>query len=978
MVDEYKLKASFDADVSKLLKGLDNIESSVTDTEKLMGNAFGGVDDILDELAYTVDSLGGTLSGSLTKGVSSISGVEDSVEDTERKVEELYEELKELGTINLKFDTFNELTSTITEAGVDIDDLGDHLKGLENTTINWSMLTRLGKEAKGAEGDVESLEGALDGLGSTSVGGVKSDIDDVGTSAKGSETDVDKFDDALDGVDGGGLKDVKGELDNIVDGTENAISGIEGMAGAIGGIVGVGGMSEAIDIAVDESQIASDLERALNSGGAGKRKNLQVGIDVVGEEYSKFRTLLGDDGAKELVRTISVQADTDDAKEVADMINDLGGKATTIAVNYDMDASEIVSESVKLSKILGISQEEALALQNTLLGTGFPPGEIDTLAEYGTQLHMVGFNAEEVQALFASGVETGTWNIDNLLDGLKEGRILLSEYGVEVDDAMAEMLAGTNISAGQLQEWGKAVAEGGEEGKKAYIEVAKALDGVEDKTKKNQLGVKLFGTMWEDNGVTIADTILGMQDYLVSTDESVKDLAEDTDNLESEPWVRLQNATANLRTTVGELLEPVVEVVATVAEWMSKNEQMAKVIMIVLGVLTVLTTILGIVVGVLSAVNFAMGVLGITSLATFGWIILAVMAVVAIIALLIVYWDEVVVAVQNFGTAFVEIMGVAIEWFKSAWTSVVEWLGTMWTTSVEYLKTTWASIVEFFTVLIETIVAIWLGIPGFFIGLWTGIIDYFISAWNTVLDWFVNRWNSVRETFVALSGFITTIWETIKGNVVSRVTSLVSQAVALFTNLYTGVRDSVNNVKSAVSEAIQGAFDAVTGWFSSFKEAGSNIVSYIAQGISGAWSKVKDAVSGVLQYARDLLPFSPPKDKSSPLVDIHKNGIVTQIAKGITDNKDGILGALREVLDVGDEVEVDDDPFTFAVGGYKSELSAVVNGNVRTSVDTTMRQENGYTPAPANINLNIGGRDYSAYVDDMFDNKNKRERLRNK
>ena len=744
-------------------------------------------------------------------------------------------------------------------------------------------------------------------------------------------------------------------------------------------------MSEAIDIAVDESQIANDLERALNAGGAGERKNLQVGIDVVGEEYSKFRTLLGDDGAKELVRTISVQADTDDAKEVADMINDLGSKATTIAVNYDMDATELITESGKLTKVLDMSQEEALALQNALLGTGFPPGEIDTVAEYGTQLKMAGFNAEEVQALFASGVKTGTWNVANLLDGLKEGRILLTEYGVEVDDAMAEMLEGTGISAGQLQEWGQAVAEGGEEGKNAYIEVAKALDGVKDKTKQNELGVKLFGTMWEDQGTNITDTILGMNDNLGKSEESVKNLNDDTNSLNDEPWLRLQNATANLRSTVGELLAPVVEVVAKVAEWMSKNEQATKVILIVLGVLGMLLTILSVVVGmltafnvVLSMVNTVMTFLGITSLATFGWIIVAVVAVIAIIVSLIKYWDEVVVAVQNFGTAFMEIMGVVIEWFKSAWSSVVEWLGTMWDVSVEYLKTTWSQIVEFFTLLIETIVAIWLGIPGFFVGLWTGIIDYFISVWNAVLDWFVNRWNSVRETFTALSGFITTIWETIKGNVVSRVTSLVSQAVALFTNLYTGVRDRVNNVKSAVSEAIQGAFDAVTGWFSSFKEAGSNIVSYIAQGISGAWSKVKDAVSGVLQYARDLLPFSPPKDKTSPLVDIHKNGIVTQIAKGITDNKDGILGALREVLDVGDEVDVDDDPFAFEVGGYKSELSAVVNGNVRTSVDTTMRQENGYTPAPANINLNIGGRDYSAYVDDMFDNKNKRERLRNK
>lgn len=54
---------------------------------------------------------------------------------------------------------------------------------------------------------------------------------------------------------------------------------------------------------------------------------------------------------------------------------------------------------------------------------GFPPEQLDIIAEYGGQLTRAGYTAEEVQAIMALGVDTGTWNIDNLLDGLKEGRI---------------------------------------------------------------------------------------------------------------------------------------------------------------------------------------------------------------------------------------------------------------------------------------------------------------------------------------------------------------------------------------------------------------------------------------------------------------------------------------------------------------------------------------------------------------------------
>ena len=53
-----------------------------------------------------------------------------------------------------------------------------------------------------------------------------------------------------------------------------------------------------------------------------------------------------------------------------------------------------------------------------------------------------------------AGVDTGTWNIDNLLDGLKEGRVKAAEFGQGVDKSMKEALEGTKISADQLEKWG--------------------------------------------------------------------------------------------------------------------------------------------------------------------------------------------------------------------------------------------------------------------------------------------------------------------------------------------------------------------------------------------------------------------------------------------------------------------------------------------------------------------------------------------
>lgn len=47
---------------------------------------------------------------------------------------------------------------------------------------------------------------------------------------------------------------------------------------------------------------------------------------------------------------------------------------------------------------------------DALLKVGFPPEQLDIIAEYGSQLTRAGFKAEEVQAIMEAGVETGSWN----------------------------------------------------------------------------------------------------------------------------------------------------------------------------------------------------------------------------------------------------------------------------------------------------------------------------------------------------------------------------------------------------------------------------------------------------------------------------------------------------------------------------------------------------------------------------------------
>lgn len=1019
MADNHRLVTEFDADVSGLVDGIKKAESTASDLEKEIIDAFGGMEGVLDGLGDSIKIAGDILGKSFSEGVSSISEAEDSVgklnkelgnmqidgsgldgmnsglEDTVSTVEVLYNDLKNLGTINLKFDTFKDLVDSIEEAGIDVDVLGEHLKSLEGVTIDGSMLTRLGKEVNAAEGDVDRFKSALKSINSSDVKSVGSDFNKTGSDAKGAGGDVDRFDSALKGVgSGSGLKDVQGDIEGIVDEADNAVGALEGMAGAIGGMVGLGSLEESIQLGVEVSKLNFDLEGALNAGlKDGQRINVDVAMDLVGDEYATLSSIMGEDEATELIRTISVHADTDDATEVVRLVGEVGNLASNTAIKFNVDATEVYEEAVKLSKSLDITQQEAIALQDHLLSVGLPPGEIDIISEYGQQLHRAGFSAEEIQSIMASGLNTGTWNIDILMDGLKEGRILMAEFGQGLDDATTDLANKAGISSDQMVEWGKAVASGGEEGSSALMEATKALSKIEDATLQNELGVKMFGTMWEEVGTDITDTMGNAENHAVSLADGVSRVTDETENLEDEPWVRIDAAMSTIKRTVGDLLAPIVEMVAQVATWASENETLVKVIMVVMSLLTAVITVLGVLAGVL-------GLVAIASMTAFGLplivISLIIVAIGALIAAVVLFWDEIVAVATWAYEGLKVLIGAFVEWFKGAWSVLIEWFLGLWegikgffVAYVEFYSGIWTAIGEFFmgiwNTLVEWFLILWEGVKSYFLSyivfystLWTTIISFFKGVWETTIEWFKNKWNSVKDTFNNLKAFMADIWETIKNTVQEKVGSLVDRAVELFTSLYSAVEEKVSNIKTAVDGAIQGAYDTVTGWFGKFKEAGGNIIGNVIEGIKGMFGSLKDVASAAFQNVRDMLPFSPPKDKSSPLAGIENNGIITQIIKGIRGQEsaldsamNGLLSGYDTTASLGMDTSVLDNDFSH-VG---RDLETVVNGNVESMVNVRTRDnEVKKEKQPAYINVRLGRQELEYFVDDIEEVSDRRGR----
>lgn len=462
----------------------------------------------------------------------------------------------------------------------------------------------------------------------------------------------------------GTARDVKGTFKNMGGGIANAIAGAAAGAG-IGSVV-----SKALETAHLETQIRVGFDVPEES--IGKIKEIVTSIQSYGVE--------GEEALEGVRKQFALNADLSVAQN-----KKIVESAALIANAYgDIDFQELIQESNEFAEAIGITQQDALAMTNALLKAGFPPDQLDIMAEYGSQLKRAGYNAEEIQGIFAAGVETKSWNIDVLLDGVKEGRIKLAEFGAGIDDTTSKLIQGTNISAKQLQEWGTAVAEGGDAGKVAFGEVATQLGKVKDDVLRNKIGVQLFGTLWEEQGKKITDALGGADNKTISLKKNNDKLNESMAAANADPQHRLNQALGDMQTKLTPLLTSIAEFVAKVADWVSKNPELAAGITavtvalgIIIGVFMALIPVIAGLTGAAAALDIAILPLTLTILA---WIAV-IAALIAIGVLLYKNWDEIVAkAKKDFAELKAIIVGagnrIAEHWhkaiadFKRAWETV--------------------------------------------------------------------------------------------------------------------------------------------------------------------------------------------------------------------------------------------------------------------------------------------------------------------
>lgn len=281
---------------------------------------------------------------------------------------------------------------------------------------------------------------------------------------------------------GKSLEDVTGKLDKV---NWKAVA----VGGAVGGIAVATGKA-VVEAGKYLADLGDEYNKAVNQ--------MSASTGATGAEL---------DALSESMKNIYAQNLGDDFNDVAEGLaatqkaSDLTGDALEQATaagfvlrdTFDYDISESARAASALMKNFNIDAEEAYGL----IATGAQNGAdkngdlLDTLNEYSGQFAALGLSADQFMGTLVEGADAGLFSIDKVADAVKEFNIRAKDGSDSSRDAFNSL----GLNADQMF---AAFAAGGDTAQAAFFDTVEALNGLDDPLKRNQIGVALFGSQFED------------------------------------------------------------------------------------------------------------------------------------------------------------------------------------------------------------------------------------------------------------------------------------------------------------------------------------------------------------------------------------------------------------------------------------------------------------------------------------------------
>lgn len=705
---------------------------------------------------------------------------------------------------------------------------------------------------------------------------------------------ADKLDKSLDDVDETAEKItesfsvMKGAMaDLVADGIETVVSGLGEIAGS------------AFTMTNDIDKATNDFiaKTGLSSAAAENFEDVMVDIyndkfgesfDDIAESMATVRTNLGDMDFGALKKT------TENALLLRD--------------TFDFDVNESTRAASALMTQFGVDSDTAFSLiaEGAQYGLNKNGDLLDIINEYSVQFKDAGYGAEEMFGMLVNGTNAGTWSVDKLGDAVKEFNIRASDGTVgEVIKENAKAFGLTKAEANAL------AAEVGSGSVEAYQKLRDKLSAVDDDTQRYQLGVSMFGTMWEDLGEETVMALLNTESEIMATTEALDDInAVKYDDLGS----ALEGVKRNLETSVAEPIQQnvmpavnefiedvdwqgvgdtigqvfgvvvdgaiaLVNAVKESVQWMQEHKAVVAVVATAVGVLTTAITAYNIVQGIknamdaanvttvwaLVAAHVAQAAAAIAAIAPYVLIVAAIAAVIAIIVLLVKNWDKVVEAVKK---CWEKVKETLSKWGKWIDENVIQPV-------VEFFKGLWDGIVNIFKSIIDWVKNNWKSIVLFLINPFAGVFNYLYTNFEgfrnfidnvvqSVKQFFVDMWNGIKSSVSSIVNWVKNAWDTIKNATSTAFNAVKSTVSNIWNGIRTAISNAVNKVKSTVSNIWNGIKSTTSSVFNSVKSVVSSVWNGIKNAITNPIETAKNKIKGIVDTIKGFfknMKISLPKIK---------------------------------------------------------------------------------------------------------------------
>lgn len=292
-------------------------------------------------------------------------------------------------------------------------------------------------------------------------------------------------------------------------------------------------------------------------------------------------------------------------------------------------------------------------------------------------------------------------------------------------------------------------------------------------------------------------------------------------------------------------------------------------------------------------------------------------------------------------------------------------LSQIWDRIKEIAKSTWDALKSIVSAIVKSLITsiqnAWSNAKSFLSGLWESIKSTAANLWEGMKTVLTSIVNSTKTA-------IQNKWNEIKTAVVTKATEIVTAAKEKFEAVKNAIRDKLTEAVSVVGQKIGEMPGKVMEFFGSMVDSGKMLISGLINGIKNMAGAAIDAITGVVDgvvgKAKSLLKIKSPSRVFQEMGAFTGEGL----AKGMDSTKRLVEKASSRMAS---STMFDVEPINIGsrVNSINKQAERQLNHTFESDINVNNKQ-------PAYINLNLGGRDFEVFVDDISDVQSRKDLIR--